>query len=65
MVNDLEEAGITLNPIIIGVNGVLWAPLYIQLVYRILVAGNPDLISVGLFLIPLVTIAVAVTPVIR
>lgn len=64
-IDALEEAGLKLNPVIFGLNGIFSAIFYIYLVHRILIAGNPDLIGIGLFLIPLVTIAVAVTPLIR
>jgi len=55
IVDNLEEAGLRLNPMITGVYGILSGILYIQIVRRIFTAGSPDLITVGLFLIPLVT----------
>jgi hypothetical protein len=65
IVDDLEEAGLNLNPIIIGLNGIFSIFLYIMLTHQILIVGNVDIVAVGLFLVPLVTLAVAVTPLVR
>lgn len=65
VVGDLEGAGVKLNPIIMGTNGILSFILYIILVHQMLIIRNLDLVAVGLFLLPLVTIAVAVTPLAR
>lgn len=65
IVGDLEGAGVKLNPIIMGTNGILSFILYIILVHQMLIIRNLDLVAVGLFLLPLVTIAVAVTPLAR
>jgi len=65
IVGDLEEAGLELNPIMVGLTGIFSSILYFQLIRQIFMAGNPDLIAMGLFLIPLVTGAVALTPYFR
>lgn len=63
--HDLEEARVKLNSMIIGVNIIFAVILHLMLTHQMLIAGNMDLVAVGLFFIPLATIAVAVTPLVR
>jgi hypothetical protein len=65
IVDELEDADLKSSTLLFGLNGIFATFFYVKLSYQILVAGSPDLIAMGLFLIPLVPIAVAVTPIFR
>ncbi|WP_144049950.1 hypothetical protein [Halorubrum sp. C191] len=65
IVDELEDAGLKSSTLLFGLNGIFGIVLYVKLSHRIFVAGSPDLIAMGLFLIPLVPIGVAVTPLFR